>query len=73
MTKERAWQLRNPEKRLAHEQVKYAKRTGELVPDPCEVCGETKVHAHHDDYSRVLDVRWLCRAHHRELHIGVAI
>lgn len=49
-------------------QVAKAIRTGKLVPQPCEVCGATKVDAHHDDYSRPLDVRWLCRGHHRRLH-----
>ncbi|WP_218650451.1 hypothetical protein [Brevundimonas sp. P7753] len=34
----------------------------------CEVCSATRVDAHHDDYSRPLDVRWLCRAHHMEVH-----
>lgn len=30
----------------------------------CETIGE----AHHDDYSKPLDVRWLCKLHHEELH-----
>ena len=34
----------------------------------CEICGNPKVDAHHDDYSRPRDVRWLCRAHHRQHH-----
>lgn len=43
-------------------------RNGLLTRNPCEVCGELKVDAHHDDYMRPLDVRWLCRKHHNEHH-----
>lgn len=42
---------------------------GKLIRLPCEVCGtEDDVQAHHDDYYKPLDVRWLCRKHHREHH-----
>ena len=41
---------------------------GMLLAQPCEVCGDTKVEKHHDDYSKPLEVRWLCKTHHRELH-----
>lgn len=43
-------------------------KRGLLIPYPCEVCGEKKVEAHHDDYSNTYDVRWLCFKHHREHH-----
>jgi len=33
-----------------------------------EVCGAENAQAHHDDYSRPLDVRWLCDTHHRQHH-----
>jgi hypothetical protein len=36
---------------------------------PCEVCGSLTTEAHHDDYSKPLDIRWLCRIHHREHHL----
>lgn len=39
-----------------------------IVRQPCEVCGALKVHAHHDDYSKPLDVRWLCPPCHRSHH-----
>ncbi len=40
-----------------------------LEPQPCEVCGSTvRVVAHHDDYSKPLEIRWLCRSHHGLLH-----
>jgi hypothetical protein len=67
----RAWKQRNPEKIKAHSAVAWAVRRGKLVRQPCEVCGTVKsVHAHHEDYSAsaVLDVVWLCRAHHRQRH-----
>ena len=46
----------------------FAIKLGTLIPLPCEVCRTTKVQAHHHDYSKPLEVRWLCRAHHNELH-----
>jgi len=42
---------------------------GKLEKMPCERCGSSvNVHAHHDDYSRPLDVMWLCAKHHKERH-----
>lgn len=41
---------------------------GRLVRQPCEVCGNVTVDAHHDDYAKPMAVRWLCRLHHREHH-----
>lgn len=39
------------------------------VPGPCEQCGSTRnVIRHHDDYSRPLDVRYLCRSCHAFVH-----
>jgi ribosomal protein S27AE len=63
-----AWQKRNPEKRSAHIKVGNAIRSGKLVKGLCEVCGSSNVHAHHDDYSKPLDVRWLCPEHHSAEH-----
>lgn len=51
---------KNPEKQAAYKAVYSAKVSGKLVPEPCDVCGKTKVVAHHDDYSAPLDVRWMC-------------
>lgn len=60
---------RYPEKVKAHQIYKAAIRANRLVRQPCEVCGSTtKIHGHHDDYSKPLDVRWLCQSHHIEWH-----
>ena len=59
----------NRDKSLAHSKVRNAIRSGLLLKGQCEVCGaKDNIHAHHDDYSKPLDVRWLCPEHHRQLH-----
>lgn len=63
----RAWAERNMEKRDAYAKVWSAIRSGKLTKQPCEVCGsDTDVEAHHEDYSKPLDVHWLCTEHHGE-------
>jgi len=57
-----------PEKRIARELARTAIKRGKLLRVPCEVCGNAKVDAHHEDYSKPLDVRWLCRKHHLQHH-----
>jgi hypothetical protein len=57
-----------PEKIAARRAVRDALYRGILVRKPCEECGIKKVHAHHDDYSKPLKVRWLCDTHHKKLH-----
>jgi len=35
----------------------------------CDICGtEENIHGHHPDYSKPLDVIWLCKSHHDKLH-----
>ena len=64
-----AWRANHPEKKAAHQYVQTALRNGTLVRLPCEICGDTvRIHAHHDDYSEPLAVKWLCHAHHMKHH-----
>lgn len=57
-----------PKKYKAQCMVNNQKRAGNLFPMPCEVCGIDKSVAHHDDYDKPLNVRWLCQHHHKEWH-----
>ncbi len=59
---------RYPERAAAGRAVAREVRSGRMKRRPCEVCGDQNSHAHHNDYSKPLDVVWLCRAHHRERH-----
>lgn len=46
-----------------------AVHNGRLLREPCEKCGSTlMVEAHHEDYSKALDVEWLCHKCHMALH-----
>lgn len=58
---------RERQKHNARSAVRDAIVSGRLERLPCEVCGAT-AEAHHDDYSRPLDVRWLCTDHHGAEH-----
>ncbi len=55
-------------KNIARNKISSYIRNGKLVRLPCEVCGEKKSEAHHQDYRSPLKVKWLCRKHHLELH-----
>ena len=62
------WLENNPLRAKVRDAVKYALKTGKLTRLPCFVCGELESHGHHPDYSRPLDVVWLCKPHHDEVH-----
>ena len=60
----RSWIVKNPEKATAYRKVRNAIKSGVLDRLPCEVCGSKKSHAHHDDYNKPFEVKWLCATHH---------
>jgi len=60
---------RFPKKYKAHCLVNNAIRDKKLFKDACVICGNTEtVRAHHDDYDRPLNIKWLCAAHHKQWH-----
>jgi len=62
------WAIYSREERRAHAAVLRAIKTGRLIRQPCEKCGKEKAVAHHEDYSKPLDVVWLCGSHHTARH-----
>ena len=64
---------RNPDKKKARSMVGNAIRDGRLERKPCCLCGAEKSQAHHHDYSKPLDVRWLCFKCHREEEHGQTV
>lgn len=59
---------RYPERVSARKKVAYALKTGKLTKTACVNCGATEdIQAHHHDYSKPLDIIWLCRNCHRNI------
>ena len=63
---------RDRKKNLARWKVTHEIRKGLLRRAPC-FCGSLKSQAHHDDYSKPLDILWLCQKHHALLHRRMAL
>jgi len=65
------WKARHPEAVKAHDIAKCAVRSGRLMrPTNCEHCGKPsrKLHKHHKDYTRPLDVIFVCPHCHKAIH-----
>lgn len=68
---------RSKEARIAQHCLARAVKIGKVTrPTQCENCGDSPtptkgrslIQGHHDDYSKPLDVRWLCTLCHAEVH-----
>lgn len=56
-------------KGIARAYANVYQNRGHLTPEPCQACGTTTDgQKHHHDYSKPLDVEWLCRGCHGALH-----
>lgn len=65
------WKLNNPEKVEAHKKVASALKSKILKnPGECSSCRlkTSYLDAHHEDYSKPLEVVWLCPTCHRKIH-----
>lgn len=67
--RDRGFRPRLRQKQKAADTLNAAIRNGSLARQPCERCGATeKIDAHHEDYSKPLDVVWLCKPCHGLRH-----
>ena len=67
------WAKDHPRAGMARMQVRRAIARGDLALGPCEVCGTMEnVEFHHDDYSKPLEIRRLCRSDHKQHHARLA-
>ena len=64
---------RDPLKKWARAKLRTNVARGKIVKLPCEKCGNQKSEGHHEDYSKPLEVIWLCRKCHKDLHDHQAV
>lgn len=57
-----------PERNAARTAVARALKLKQLTRLPCFICGNANTQGHHPDYAAPLDVVWLCKKHHDEIH-----
>ncbi len=59
----------NPEyKQDATNILNLAVCQGKIMKQPCATCRCGNVEAHHQDYTKPLEVMWFCRRHHQLWH-----
>jgi hypothetical protein len=65
---QKVWRTKNAVKARAEQILNEAIKAGLVERKPCVECGKLKTDAHHADYSKPLEVEWLCRVHHYRRH-----
>jgi hypothetical protein len=66
LTRQRIWQLKNPEKYKA-QKAAWSGIFNIGLEKRCEVCGSrSKIERHHEDHSKPFEIKWLCKKHHIE-------
>lgn len=70
LEKQRIWRKNNRLQYCARGMLDNAVRDKRIIkPEICSVCGDkTKLHGHHEDYYKPLDVIWVCVSCHGKLH-----
>jgi hypothetical protein len=72
LARHREWYKRHPDRDRATQAVAAAVKRGDLVrPDTCSKCGGADVggiEAHHEDYTKPLEVVWYCVPCHAKRH-----
>ncbi len=59
---------KNKKRNRARYLLRWAIIKGNIIRKPCQICGNLDSEGHHPNYDKPLEVIWLCKSHHRQLH-----
>lgn len=64
--------VKNKFKIAVRNKLQYAVKSGKIIkPERCSICNTKDIiHGHHDDYNKPLDVIWVCKKCHDNIHKG---
>lgn len=65
---QKKWYKKNKYKRRAHKIARKALLAGRIKKDNCDICNGKETEMHHEDYSKPLDIIWLCKNCHMAKH-----
>lgn len=69
-TPRRFLEVTHEQREAARTCFKAAVYNGAITQKPCAVCDDPHSEGHHFDYTRPLEVIWLCKPHHGAVHSG---
>jgi ribosomal protein S27AE len=64
----KSWRQEDFRRTQCHNAVSRAIKSGKLIRQSCEKCGNENSLAHHEDYDKPLMVNWLCQPCHKKRH-----
>lgn len=62
------YRVLSKEQAQASAKICDAVNKGKIERQPCIVCGDPNSEGHHEDYSKPMEVIWLCDKHHKQKH-----
>ena len=62
------WKKNNRIKVNAERLIQNYIKNGKMKRQPCVICGKKNGLGHHPDYSKPIEVIFLCPLHHKEIH-----
>jgi hypothetical protein len=69
----RIWRKTHRKECNAEQLTNYYIRIGKIKKEKCKICKKKNAYAHHDNYDKPLEIRWMCPSCHKKFHLGILV